>query len=138
LNGNNLTLPIPTNFPTPNLRIYIIDTYASAVDLVVQTNWVPRGDCTIEILATAASSQTNRDIRLKIANTQIEKLTTQTTRRKWVLCFDSTLGYWHVRQETSGFYNYIYPPSGYQAWTFPATAPKTVEEWLAMRSGATP
>lgn len=140
LNGNNLTLEIPTNFPTKNLRIYIIDTYASAVDLVVQTNWIPRGDCMIEIYATSASAQTNRDIRLKIAGTQIERLTSQTARRRWVLCYDSTLGYWHARQEGFGFYNYIYPPSGYQAWTFPPTAPKTVEEWLSMQSrqGASP
>lgn len=126
---NNTTYPIPTDFPTRNLRIYAIDTYATGVDLVVSNGWTPQKDCTIEIFATAASTQTNRNTRLLIGATQIEKLTTTSLRRKWVLAFDATTALWHTRAEAFGFYNYVYGIDGTQSWSFPSNCPTTVDEW---------
>ena len=68
-----------------------------------------------------------------IANTQVERLSTTSTRRKWVLAFDSTVSLWHARQETFGYFNYTYSPTGYQYWDFKSGVPATVEEWLALR-----
>lgn len=132
---SDTTYYVPTNFPTPKIRVYLDDTWVTNITITTPKNWNPGREVEVHILPVHQMSPTNRSTKVTCAGgpTVAEQYNAVGTYSDTCLHFYPDTGYWESRVELFRQFPFSFNQSGQRYNFLPNAGPETVEEWLALR-----
>lgn len=131
---------VPTNFPTRRLNLWVNDTIATNVTIVIPTAWSPDREVEISVYPRATSAATARNTRIEDANGYVlSTITSSTTYNRYVFRWDPSSGTWDSEVYANVLTPCVFVP-GTGRLTYPPTNlwPTTVETWIEWQEQGAP